>query len=104
MEVDHLDIFQKVKDLCRTDYLKQTLASLSELSGLDLVTVYVSQDGSDPAVRDVVQHFGQNLLAFPNTRGFEHWQRERVAQLGPDQARPSALCRLLTCCLQEKRA
>ena len=72
---------------CRAAYLQQTLASLAELSGLDLVTVYVSQDGHDAAVMDVVQQFGQHLLAFPNTRGFEHWQRDRVPQLGPDQAR-----------------
>ena len=78
--------------LCRTKYLQQTLASLSELSGLDLVTVYVSQDGHDTAVRDVVQHFGQQVLAPPNTRGFEHWQRDRVPQLGADQASLHLTC------------
>ena len=81
------NILNDMHTCCRATYLQQTLASLAELSGLDLVTVYVSQDGHDAAVRDVVQQYGQHLLAFPNTRGFEHWQRERVAQLGPDQAR-----------------
>ncbi len=75
----------------RTQYLERTLASLAELSGLEKVTVYVSQDGQDPAVKEVVHQYGQGLLAPPHTRGFEHWQRDRVPQLGPDQASPHAM-------------
>lgn len=71
--------------MCRTDYLDKTLASLAGLSGLDQVTVYVSQDGQAAPVKNVVQEYGQKLLAPPNTRGFQHWQRDRVPQLGPKQ-------------------
>lgn len=72
---------------CRTDYLDKTLASLAGLSGLDQVTVYISQDGQAAAVQEVVQEYGQTLLAPPATRGFQHWQRDRVPQLGPKQVR-----------------
>ena len=71
----------------RTEYLGKTLESLAGLSGLDRVTVYVSQDGQDTAVSDLVQQYGQGVLAPPHTSFFEHWQRERVPQLGPEQAR-----------------
>ena len=60
---------------------------MAELAGLDRVTVYVSQDGQDTAVKDVVEQYGQGRLAPPHTAFFDHWQRERVPQLGPDQAR-----------------
>lgn len=81
---------------CRTEYLGQTLDSLSSLSGLDKVTVYVSQDGHDVAVGDLVQHYGQDLLAPPHTSFFDHWQRDRVPQLGPNQASQSKTCTYLT--------
>ena len=81
----------------RTTYLEKTLASLAELSGLDRVTVYVSQDGQDSAVKDTVQKYAQELLAPPNTRGFEHWQRDRVPQLGPDQARATPVTASISC-------
>ena len=77
---------------CRTDYLGRTLSSLAGLAGLDQVTVYVSQDGQAAAVKDVVQEYGQGLLAPPNTRGFQHWQRDRVPQLGPKQASLATRC------------
>ena len=70
----------------RTKYLEKTLSSLAELSGLDKVTVYISQDGQDMAVKDVIHKFEEGPLAPPKTRSFEHWQRERLPQLGPDQA------------------
>lgn len=76
---------------CRTEYLGQTLDSLSSLSGLDKVTVYVSQDGHDIAVGDLVQQYGQGSLAPPRTSFFDHWQRDRVPQLGPNQARHAKL-------------
>jgi hypothetical protein len=75
----------------RTKYLEKTLSSLAELSGLDKVTVYISQDGQDMAVKDVVLKFEEGPLAPPKTRSFEHWQRERLPQLGPDQASVQAL-------------
>lgn len=75
----------------RTKYLEKTLSSLAELPGLDKVTVYISQDGEDMAVKDVIHDFGQGLLAPPKTRSFEHWQRKRLPQLGPDQASVQAL-------------
>lgn len=49
--------------------------------------MYVSQDGHDVAVGDLVQQYGQGALAPPHTSFFDHWQRDRVPQLGPDQAR-----------------
>lgn len=64
----------------------KTLDSLAGLVGLDRVTIYVSQDGKDTAVANVVQQYGQGALAPPHTSFFEHWQRDRVPQLGPDQA------------------
>ncbi|KAL3157358.1 hypothetical protein ABBQ32_011839 [Trebouxia sp. C0010 RCD-2024] len=70
----------------RTEYLGKTLDSLAGLVGLDRVTIYVSQDGKDTAVANVVQQYGQGALAPPHTSFFEHWQRDRVPQLGPDQA------------------
>jgi len=76
----------------RTKYLEKTLSSLAELSGLDRVTVYVSQDGQDMAVKDVIHKFEEGPLAPPKTRSFEHWQRERLPQLGPDQASMQTLC------------
>lgn len=73
--------------LCfRTEYLGRTLDSLAGLAGLDRVAVYVSQDGRDLAVADLVQQYGQGAFAPPRTSFFDHWQRERVPQLGPDQA------------------
>ncbi|DBA72905.1 TPA: hypothetical protein ACH3X2_009866 [Trebouxia sp. C0005] len=69
----------------RTKYLEKTLSSLAELSGLDKVTVYISQDGQDMAVKDVIHKFEEGPLAPPKTRRFEHWQRERLPQLGHDQ-------------------
>ena len=78
--------------LCRrTEYLGRTLDSLANLPGLDKVTVYVSQDGHDIAVGDLVQQYGQGSLAPPRTSFFDHWQRDRVPQLGPDQARHAKL-------------
>lgn len=55
------------------------------------MTVYLSQDGHDIAVGDLVQHYGQGSLAPPHTSFFDHWQRDRVPQLGPNQARQSKL-------------
>lgn len=49
--------------------------------------MYVSQDGHDVAVGDLVQQYGQGALAPPHTSFFDHWQRDRVPQLGPNQAR-----------------
>ena len=55
------------------------------------MTVYVSQDGHDVAVGDLVQQYGQGLLAPPHTSFFDHWQRDRVPQLGSNQASQSKL-------------
>ena len=68
--------------------MERTLASLAKLPGLEKVTVYISQDGQDPAVKEVVTGYAQGQLAPPKTRGFGHWQRDRVPQLGADQASP----------------
>lgn len=86
-----LDCIDKVPsappDLCcRTEYLGKTLDSVAGLDGLDRVTVYVSQDGQDTAVADLVQQVGRGALAPPHTSFFEHWQRDRIPQLGPNQA------------------
>ena len=68
----------------RTKYLNQTLVSLTELPGLDQMTVYISQDGTDAGVSDLVQAYAE-LLRPPHTAGFEHWQHPRVPLLGDKQ-------------------
>lgn len=83
----HDPTYNSIVLLRRTEYLGKTLESLAGLSGLDRMTVYVSQDGQDIAVSDLVQQYGQGLLSPPHTSFFDHWQRERVPQLGLDQAR-----------------
>ncbi|KAK9847547.1 hypothetical protein WJX84_001936 [Apatococcus fuscideae] len=68
----------------RPGYLNETLRSLASLSGLSKVTVYISQDGSSSAVEHVVVENAANLSK-PYSKGFEHWQRPRVAALGDKQ-------------------
>ena len=48
------------------------------------MTVYISQDGSNSAVEHVVAENGASLSK-PYSKGFEHWQRPRVAALGEKQ-------------------
>lgn len=69
----------------RSNYLQRTLESLSALEGLDQMTVYISQDGNDESVHTTSLSFGQDKLAPPYTRHFEHWQRERIPQLHASQ-------------------
>jgi alpha-1,3-mannosyl-glycoprotein beta-1,2-N-acetylglucosaminyltransferase len=69
----------------RPKYLMQTLNSLAKLTGLNEVTVYVSQDGFDPSVASVAKTAKRRGLGKPHTRGYEHWQRDRVPLLGPNQ-------------------
>ncbi|KAK9811645.1 hypothetical protein WJX72_007588 [[Myrmecia] bisecta] len=69
----------------RTSYLEKTLESMAGLAGLDQVSLYVSQDGNFTGVRDLVQRMRERLSP-PHTRAFQYWQRERVAQLRPNQA------------------
>lgn len=71
---------------CRPDYLNQTLHSLAALSGLSKVTVYISQDGNNSAVLHVVTENAASLSR-PHSKGFEYWQRPRVAALGDKQVR-----------------
>jgi hypothetical protein len=74
----------------RPEYLEQTLESLAKLQGLRHFTLYISQDGTDSKVADVVARLGSKILR-PRTKNLEHWQRKRVPQLGPDQVRPGQL-------------
>ena len=68
----------------RTDYLNQTLHSLAGLEGLSRFAVYVSQDGGEERVAQVVAAAAP-LLARRAAR-FAHWQKlPRVAALGPRQ-------------------
>ena len=71
----------------RADYLAETLASLADVADLDLVTVYVSPDGDDGAVARVASPRSTvaRRLQPPATRGYEHWKRPRVPQLGYGQ-------------------
>ena len=71
--------------MCRAGLLNRTLHSLSQLPGLHKYAVYVSQDGDDADVDDIVSEYGDGLLAPPTTRSFEHWQKARKPLLGPDQ-------------------
>jgi hypothetical protein len=66
----------------RPDYLRQTLDSLAKVSHLSDVNVYVSQDGFDESVARVAIEGQLRGLGKPQTRGYEHWQRERIPQLG----------------------
>ena len=68
----------------RPDYLRRTLDSLAEVSSLGNITVYVSQDGAQEDVGMVAKAAGANL-GTPRTRGYQHWQRQRVPQLGSKQ-------------------
>ncbi len=69
----------------RPDYLRQTLDSLAKVSHLSDVNVYVSQDGFDESVARVAIEGQLRGLGKPQTRGYEHWQRERIPQLGHNQ-------------------
>jgi alpha-1,3-mannosyl-glycoprotein beta-1,2-N-acetylglucosaminyltransferase len=68
----------------RPDYLTRTLESLASVADLHLVSVYVSQDGDDASVARVASGAAGRLGA-PRTRGFSHWRRPRVPQLGYGQ-------------------
>ncbi|KAL6056846.1 alpha-1,3-mannosylglycoprotein 2-beta-N-acetylglucosaminyltransferase [Balamuthia mandrillaris] len=54
----------------RPHYLLRTLESLRSLAGLSLYDVYISQDGDDEQVTQVVQA--------PSFSAFHHFQRERI--------------------------
>ena len=69
----------------RPDYLRQTLDSLAKVSRLSDISVYVSQDGFDEGVARVASEGQLRGLGKPQTRGYEHWQRERIPQLGQNQ-------------------
>ena len=69
---------------CRVDYLEQTLTSLAQLPGLRRFSVYVSQDGHHEGVAQLTGHLGRKQLTRA-ARRFEHWQRDRVPQLGSNQ-------------------
>ena len=69
----------------RPKYLSQTLDSLARVSELSEITIYVSQDGFDRGVADIARNAESRGLGRPNTKGYEHWQRDRVPQLGPQQ-------------------
>lgn len=69
----------------RVAYLNRTLASLSELPGLGHFVVYVSQDGDHDGVASLINDYLETRLKEPNTKRAEHWQRERIPQLSPDQ-------------------
>jgi hypothetical protein len=69
----------------REDYLEATLNSLSGLSGLSNLTVYVSQDGTHPGVASLVSRLGNSRFRPPTAHAFEHWQHPREALLSTDQ-------------------
>ena len=68
----------------RPEYLEQTLASLAGLKGLHRFSVYISQDGTNSKVAEVISRLGSKRFRRQSQK-YEHWQRERVPQLGPDQ-------------------
>ena len=82
----------------RADYLAETLASLADVADLDLVTVYVSQDGDDGAVARVASPRSTvaRRLQPPATRGYEHWKRPRVPQRGVSPALPTPAGAMIT--------
>lgn len=59
--------------------------SLASLKGIDLFSVYISQDGSHPGVAALVERLGRTLFPLPKARGFVHWQHSRTPLLGPTQ-------------------
>lgn len=69
----------------RPDYLRKTLDSLATVSSLQDVSVYVSQDGNDVGVSGVAAAAESRGLGRPKTRGYTHWKRERIPQLGRNQ-------------------
>ena len=75
--------------------------SLSSLAGLHELAVYVSQDGNDTKVQQLVERVGQNELAPPHTKAFTHWQRERIPLLGEKQVcfnQGQNVCKSARCC------
>ena len=80
-----LSTLDKVLCSCRVSYLNQTLTSLAELPGLQAMTVYISQDGFDEGVAELVQKFVESQLMPPVTKRIEHWQRDRKPLLFEDQ-------------------
>lgn len=74
--------------LCRPEYLERTLHSLANLTGLSHISVYISQDGDDEKVTEVVDRFGETDLKSPRTRVFDHWHRSRQPLLSPKQVGP----------------
>jgi hypothetical protein len=55
------------------------------VSSLQDVSVYVSQDGHDVGVAGVAAAAETRGLGRPKTRGYTHWQRERIPLLGRNQ-------------------
>lgn len=79
----------KAGHLCRVEYLQRTLMSLAHLEGLHRFAVYVSQDGHHDGVALLADRLGRKHFK-RRARHFEHWQRDRVPQLGSEQARNQA--------------
>ncbi|GAB4822166.1 hypothetical protein N2152v2_009212 [Parachlorella kessleri] len=69
----------------RVGYLNQTLHSLANLTGLERYTVYVSQDGNDTRVEQLVSGLSSTLFGRGVARAFVHWMRPRVPQLSDKQ-------------------
>jgi len=71
----------------RVGYLRQTLASLSELPGLEEVTLYISQDGNHSGVASVVNTTIHTALR-ARAQHAEHWQHDRQPLLYQNQVCP----------------
>lgn len=67
----------------RPDYLDATLQSLASLPGLERFSIYISQDGNDTGVAEMIKKHTPNLRSI--ARSFTHWQHPRVPLLGPNQ-------------------
>lgn len=68
----------------RVSYLNQTLVSLSGLPSLQKMALYVSQDGNDAKVAELIDSTFQGRLK-GKARHIEHWYHPRVPLITENQ-------------------
>ena len=65
-------------------YLNRTLASLSELPGLQRMAIYISQDGNDTSVNLLIASSIDKQL-HSKAKRVEHWHHPRIPLISDKQ-------------------